>query len=130
MQNEREEPNREDQDNNSQNKKGNEMTPFSKITFGETTIEIPDRNWDDKHCTKCLNLELHDDTQLLVCKDCGKFSSAYTYLRNHLGEMGMSLRDLTGIKSEILIKRKVLEKLKRDERNAKSRIRKSIQKCS
>lgn len=96
---------------------------FSKIKCGETTIEIPDRGWDSKKCRKCLNLELHDDTQLLMCKDCGKFSSAYNYLRSHLGDIGISLKKLSSVKSEIILKNRVLEKLKKDERNLKARTR-------
>jgi len=97
--------------------------PFAKITFGDTTIEIPDRKWSDKNCQRCKEFELCDETQLLQCKACGKFSSPYSFLRDHLGRLGLFGSQLRKLKNEIKLKTKILEGLKRDEQNTKARIR-------
>ena len=96
---------------------------FAKITFGDTTIEIPDRKWSDKNCQMCKEFELCDETHLLQCKICGKFSSPYNFLHSRLGKLGLLGVQLRRLKAEIKLKSEILERLKRDEQNTRARIR-------
>ena len=96
---------------------------FASIKFGKTTVEIPDRHTKWKDCTCKRLLELDDDTQLLQCADCGKYTSAFTYLKGSLGELGILQSQKQSIRAEIDLKHRVLDGIKRDITNSRAKLR-------
>ena len=92
-----------------------------KITFGEITVELK-RHTYLPHCDH-LQLEMDDDAQLMRCKDCGIFISAFKFLRENLGQHYFFHQQITKMEQEIKLKYRILKGLKTKERNAKARIR-------
>lgn len=92
----------------------------NKITFGETTVEIPPLDY-----TRCKHAvtTLDDDAKMLYCRRCGKHISGYEFIRHHLVDLAFLFKRIKEAKSQMNMKFKQVESLRKEEARIRGRIR-------
>lgn len=92
----------------------------NKITFGETTIEIPLLSYS--HCNHAAT-ELDDDAKMLYCQKCGKHISAYEYIRHHIVDLAFLFKRIAEAKRQLDLKFKQVESFRKEENRIRARTR-------
>ena len=92
----------------------------NKITFGETTVEIPPVDY-----TRCNHsvTELDDDAKMLYCRKCKKHISSYEYIRHHIVDLAFLFKRITEGERQLHLKFEQIEVAKKQEARIKARIR-------
>ncbi len=92
----------------------------NKITFGETTIEIPP--FDYTRCNHAVT-KLDDDAKMLYCQKCRKHISAYEYIRHHVVDLAFLFKRIAEADRQLKLKFEQIGTLKKHENRIKARIR-------
>lgn len=69
--------------------------------------------------------ELDEDSRRAFCRDCGEEVEAFTVLLRLCREPERYMRHLRAVKRELRAREQSLEELRREERNAKARVRRA-----
>ncbi len=91
-----------------------------EIKFGETTVQIPKREFDN--CRHRV-VDFCQKLQLLKCTTCGEFLTPWWFLQHHVSHFRCVAEEVNQMREIIKLKERILEGLRRDEINVKNRIR-------
>lgn len=96
------------------------MAEAHKIVFGETTIEIPRKDYFGcKHPV----VELDDDAKMLKCQKCDKYISAFEFIRKHVVDLAFLFKRIAEAERQLHLKFEQVEAAKKNENRIKARIR-------